>query len=131
MRTTLTIAVLTALIALAPAAAQAGTECQSAQAAGTGSSAADAWQDWQDNVAGSYGAAWAKLDLAQNKGVLPFTNPFPGGSTIYTAMAIPCRAVRVTAGLANNVGNLDMMQGDDANPTAPMAVKKYKLAKFQ
>jgi hypothetical protein len=130
MRTTLTIAALTALIALTPVAAQAGTECQSAPTVGGGSSAAVAWQNWQDNVANAYGSAWAKLDLAQNRSVAPITLPglFGPDVTTYTAVGTPCRTVRVTAGLTNNVGNFEVMQSDDAGPKAFGAVKKHKLA---
>lgn len=133
MRTTLTIATLATLIALAPVAAQAGTECQTSAAVGAGSSPDVAWQVWQDNVASSYGSAWAKLELAQNRSVASITLPglFGPDITTYTAVGTPCRTVRITAGLAGNVGNFEVMQSDDGGPKASGAVKKYKIATFQ
>ena len=133
MRNALTIAAIATLIALVPAAAQAGTECQSSPAGGTGTDAASAWENWHDNVANAYGAAWATLELAQSKSVAPFSPPTLGSSTtVYMAFAIPCRTVRVSAGLANNVGNLDLMQGNDAGPKVHGTFKKLKLsATFQ
>jgi hypothetical protein len=128
MRTTLAIAAIATLMALAPAAAMAATECQGSPAGGTGSDAASAWENWHDNVTNAYGAAWAKLELAQSKSVAPFAPPTLGPSTtIYMAFAIPCRTVRVSAGLANNVGNLDLMQSNDAGPSATTMFKKHKL----
>ena len=129
MRNTFTVAAIAALIALAPAAAQAATECQAAQTGGAGTDAASAWENWQDNVASAYGAAWAKLNLAQNKSVVPISLPSLGGGTIttYSALAVPCRTVRLTAGLTANVGDFGVMQTEPA-PTVQGTFKKLKLA---
>jgi len=129
MRNALTIAAMAALITLAPAAALAGTECQSSPQLGAGSSPDAAWANWQDAVANAYGSAWAKLNLAQNRNVSSVTLPglFTTPTTTYMATATPCRTVRVNAAMVNNVGNLELMESNDAGPKVHGTFSKHKL----
>lgn len=132
MRSIVTVAAFTALIALAPAAAQAATECQSSLAAGSAADAAGAWEAWEDNVASAYGAAWAKLELAQNRNVLPISIPSLSGTfTTYTAYAIPCRKTRIGADMLANVGDFELMQSNEPEIAPTMNFKHAKkLVKF-
>lgn len=133
MRNALTIAAVAALIALSPAAALAGTECQNAPKMGAGTSPDQAWAKWREVVTTAYGPAWASLELAQNRDVTSVTLPglFTGPNTTYMASGVPCRTVRIGAGMANATGNLDMMDSNDAGPKAQGTFSKRKLmAKF-
>ena len=126
MRSIVTVAAFTALIAMAPAAAQAATQCKSV-VLGAGPSDSSAWNVWRQAVTSQYGAAWADLSLAKNKTTDQVNLAL---AVEYFVSAVPCRVLRVDSALLNNIGDLEVMQTNEPAAASTPTFKHGKLVKF-